>query len=446
MRAVEGHAHTDILAAADRLEAILGEPWPLVPDALDAERRRVLTLTTTALRPLAEGAAGPIVAVLAGSTGVGKSTLLNGFAGHRVSDASALRPTTGRPVAWCHPRHADGFRARTFGGVTPEVVVDERAELRNLVVVDAPDFDTVAEGHRAMADALLVAADVVVFVSSPARFGDLAAWNRVVDGLRRDVPMLHVLNRSDAATVAAVRSTVPDRARSRGLILDPDEFIPVAEQPLDPDTLGPPRSSVHHILSLLVEIADEDADHARAFALEGARRRVSSGASALRSALLDAAPRVDAALAGIEAVVEAPFEPALPTAAIRRHRRSSLAQRLRGATQPIPESLVAVVEDRLRVEVDAADLSMRGAWTEHLPLPPSVAAVDPEQVTRSAWASWVREVEDGPGVAEVADRPWRATMRVARETLAAPYRDAAARSIPDLDALHEAVGLLGGVA
>lgn len=45
----------------------------------------------------------PLLAVIGGSTGAGKSTLVNSLVGRRVSEAGVLRPTTRTPVLVCHP-------------------------------------------------------------------------------------------------------------------------------------------------------------------------------------------------------------------------------------------------------------------------------------------------------------------------------------------------------
>lgn len=45
----------------------------------------------------------PLLAVIGGSTGAGKSTLVNSLVGRRVTEAGVLRPTTRTPVLVCHP-------------------------------------------------------------------------------------------------------------------------------------------------------------------------------------------------------------------------------------------------------------------------------------------------------------------------------------------------------
>ena len=45
----------------------------------------------------------PVLMVVGGSTGAGKSTILNSLIGTEVSPAGVLRPTTRAPVLACHP-------------------------------------------------------------------------------------------------------------------------------------------------------------------------------------------------------------------------------------------------------------------------------------------------------------------------------------------------------
>ena len=54
----------------------------------------------------------PLLAVVGGSTGAGKSTLVNGIVGHPVTRAGAIRPTTRQPILLHHPSEADWFEGQ----------------------------------------------------------------------------------------------------------------------------------------------------------------------------------------------------------------------------------------------------------------------------------------------------------------------------------------------
>src|SRR6476620_5622166 len=51
----------------------------------------------------------PLLAVVGGSTGAGKSTLVNSLVGSRVTEPGVLRPTTRSPVLVHHPDDAHWF-------------------------------------------------------------------------------------------------------------------------------------------------------------------------------------------------------------------------------------------------------------------------------------------------------------------------------------------------
>src|SRR3712207_3880007 len=51
----------------------------------------------------------PLLMVVGGSTGAGKSTLVNSLVGASVSASGVLRPTTRAPVLVCHPNDVRWF-------------------------------------------------------------------------------------------------------------------------------------------------------------------------------------------------------------------------------------------------------------------------------------------------------------------------------------------------
>ncbi|MGZ8785106.1 MAG: dynamin family protein, partial [Acidimicrobiia bacterium] len=120
----------------------------------------------------------PLLAVVIGSTGSGKSTLVNSLAQQRISDPGAIRPTTRVPVIWTHPDHADRYEEGFLTGYGTAVTATHRLRivtsnhdlLDGVTVLDAPDFDSVVEGHREMVDDLLAVADLTVFVTSAQRY------------------------------------------------------------------------------------------------------------------------------------------------------------------------------------------------------------------------------------------------------------------------------------
>src|SRR3954467_2976222 len=97
-----------------------------VPGAEDARRVRddLVAQVDDYLLPRLAQMEAPVLIVVGGSTGAGKSTLVNSLVGSAVSAAGVLRPTTMAPVLVCHPSDVGWFEddrvlpgmARTIGG------------------------------------------------------------------------------------------------------------------------------------------------------------------------------------------------------------------------------------------------------------------------------------------------------------------------------------------
>src|SRR5699024_6072929 len=133
-----------------------------------------------------------MLVVVGGSTGAGKSTLVNSLAGESVTEAGVLRPTTRSPVLIHHPDDHEWFEA---GKILPEVtraelapmsthavrVVSSRSVPPGLALLDAPDVDSIDETNREIASQLLGAADLWLFVTSAARYADQVPWEYLRD-------------------------------------------------------------------------------------------------------------------------------------------------------------------------------------------------------------------------------------------------------------------------
>jgi energy-coupling factor transporter ATP-binding protein EcfA2 len=155
----------------------------------------------------------PLLVVLSGSTGAGKSTLVNTLVGARVSATGVLRPTTSSPILVCHPDDADWWLDERyvlpgFGrvpGPAPDAVVGDQLVImksevlpKGLALLDSPDVDSVFEDHHEFAAQFLAAADIWVCVTTAARYADAQVWR-----------LLHRA-RDHGATLGIVLSRVPD--------------------------------------------------------------------------------------------------------------------------------------------------------------------------------------------------------------------------------------------
>src|SRR3990170_1558722 len=96
----------------------------------------------------------PLLTVVGGSTGAGKSTLVNSLVGRRVSAPGVIRPTTRAPVLVHHSADAAWFTddrilpglARSSGDTNDlrslKLVSDDSIP-PGLAILDAPDIDSV---------------------------------------------------------------------------------------------------------------------------------------------------------------------------------------------------------------------------------------------------------------------------------------------------------------
>ena len=148
----------------------------------------------------------PLLVVVGGSTGAGKSTLVNSLIRTPVSPAGVLRPTTRAPVLVCHPADMSWFSKanllpsmiRTSGPSTDArslQVVSAQALTPGLAFLDAPDIDSVVDANRLLAGQLLAAADLWLFVTTAARYADAVPWGMLRVARNRGTAVALVLDR-----------------------------------------------------------------------------------------------------------------------------------------------------------------------------------------------------------------------------------------------------------
>src|SRR4051812_18261087 len=183
----------------------------------------------------------PLLMVVGGSTGAGKSTLVNSLVGARVSPAGVLRPTTRAPVLVCHPGDVRWFEddrilpglSRTSGGRAEAgglELVPTDALPAGLALLDAPDIDSVVAANRALAGQLLAAADSWLFVTTAARYADTVPWDMLHAARDRGTTVSLVLNRvpEDAAgeVPGHLREMLADRGLGETPLLVVEETVP----------------------------------------------------------------------------------------------------------------------------------------------------------------------------------------------------------------------------
>ncbi|CAN5696343.1 dynamin family protein [soil metagenome] len=184
----------------------------------------------------------PILAVVGGSTGAGKSTLVNSLIGIEVSPAGVLRPTTRAPVLICNPDDVDWFAddrvlpelARTSGATPGDAsslrLLSHATVPAGLALLDAPDIDSVVSANRKLAAQLLAAADLWMFVTTAARYADAVPWELLHKARARSTALALVLNRVPPEALDEVRAHFSDMLAAGGLERAPVFAIP--ETPL----------------------------------------------------------------------------------------------------------------------------------------------------------------------------------------------------------------------
>lgn len=209
----------------DVLEAVRGVRDAVadtsMPVDVAPEARAIVNQLDDYVLPRLANLDAPLLAVIGGSTGSGKSTLVNGLLRERVSNPGVIRPTTRQPVLVANPGDAEWFNSpqvlpgltRSHGAgneqsTTLRVVGTQRVP-EGLALLDAPDFDSIDDQNRALASQLLAAADLWIFVTTPARYADQLVWNFLNDAASRGIEVVVVLNRLDEKAA----QTVPDDLR-----------------------------------------------------------------------------------------------------------------------------------------------------------------------------------------------------------------------------------------
>ncbi|NHA67515.1 dynamin family protein [Phycicoccus flavus] len=240
-------ADRDVEALVSAVEALRAQVeaagLPLdVPgrDAAETTRRRLLGQLDDYVLPRLRSLDAPLLAVVGGSTGAGKSTLVNSVVGEPVSRSGVLRPTTTSPVLVHHPDDGHWFEgdrvlpglARLSGHDTGEdqpgtVRLTASAALPSgLALLDAPDIDSVVSANRELANQLLAAADLWIFVTTAARYADAVPWDLLRTASERGTAVAIVLDRVPPEAVDEIRPHLASMLREQGLSTSPIFSVP----------------------------------------------------------------------------------------------------------------------------------------------------------------------------------------------------------------------------
>jgi hypothetical protein len=212
----------------------------------------------------------PLLAVVGGSTGAGKSTLVNSLVGREVSAPGVIRPTTRAPVLVHHSSDAAWFTddrilpglARSTGASKDsralQLIVDDSIP-PGLAILDAPDIDSVVLQNRQLAAQLLAAADLWLFVTSAARYADAVPWGYLRAAADRSAAVAVVLDRVPPRAMTEVPPHLGQLMSERGLGDSP--LFAVPETTVDAEGLLP-ASAVQPIRGWLAALAADQASRA----------------------------------------------------------------------------------------------------------------------------------------------------------------------------------------
>ena len=239
-------------------EAVVALNLPFeVPSAADNRRQLadLLAQLDDYLLPRLRRMDAPLLAVVGGSTGAGKSTLVNSLVRREVTRSGVLRPTTRSPVLIHHPYDSGAFLTQRilpgFARVTSEApeplqpievdaprvtalrLVPDEGLAPGLAIIDAPDIDSLVETNRDLAIQLLSAADLWLFVTTAARYSDAVPWDMLRTAVDRGVSVAVVLDRVPNEAMSEVRHHLATLLRDRGLSTAPLFTIPETARDLD---------------------------------------------------------------------------------------------------------------------------------------------------------------------------------------------------------------------
>ncbi|MCH5676464.1 dynamin family protein [Streptomyces gilvus] len=420
----------DALSALRDRVAAARFPLPLAgaPRAR-ANRDELLAQLDDYLVPRLREPDAPLLAVVGGSTGAGKSTLVNSLVGRRVSEAGVLRPTTRTPVLVCHPEdhhwfsgmrvlpdltrvwvpHQETAEDLLLPGEDPTRVLRvETADTvpRGLALLDAPDIDSLVADNRVLAAELICAADIWVMVTTAARYADAVPWHLLRTAKEYDATLVTVLDRVPHQVVSEVSRQYGALLTKAGLGDVPRFTVPELPESAWGGGLLP-ATAVAPLRTWLVHVTQDPA--ARQHALARTAYGVLNSLKARMPELAGAAAAQYAAAMRLTSAVEAAYDSehtrvrgrlqsgaVLAGDALKRWRAFPLDCSAGELLDALVESLAAL----LLCAVTAADERVDDAWRrEPAARAPELADPDPslesaEHRIGMAVRRWRRELEE----------------------------------------------------
>ena len=325
---------TELIERCDRLAGLADRrlAFPTANPAAAARARQLRDHLDGFVRPRVADIDAPLLVLLLGPTGAGKSSLLNTIAGAEVSKAGVLRPTTRDAVVYASEGDSDRILSSgRFAGITKDrlKLAAAPASSDGVAVIDAPDIDSVELDNRELADVLVETCDLCVFVTTATRYADLVPWEVLHRVRERGLPLVVVLNRvpADEEDRAEVVTDAERLLGDTGLRdeREPVELIAIDEGDTDPRVSGLAREKARPLLERMARLAAET-DERRAVATQ-----------ALAGALRGLAPLAHAIADDLE-------HEAIDAEALRRIAASTYAEELASLSRSLQGGLILRAE------------------------------------------------------------------------------------------------------
>jgi hypothetical protein len=333
---------------------------------LRTERDRVVRLLRGVLARSATPHA-PLLVVVAGGTGAGKSTTVNSLAGRGVTATGVVRPTTRVATLVCHPQDRDWFAdERVLPGL---VRVEEPAAgtLRGdqlalstspalpagIALVDTPDVDSVERHNRVVAERALDAADVWLWLATARTYADEVGMTYLRRARDRQALTAIAITQLRGPEDAEVLADVARVHLAEGV--EPDRTVAIAHAEVVDDRL--PAEVVADLNAWLTELSPAGRrERVRGDALRGLRAAVPAELTPIAHAVeheLEVADRLLARVAGRFACIGEQLDEeleaglSLRSEVLERWRQLVGGNELLLKVQSSAEQLGGVVRDRL---------------------------------------------------------------------------------------------------
>ena len=205
----------------------------------------------------------PLLVVIGGVTGAGKSTFVNTVVGRDLLATGPVRPTTFAPALVCHPDDGDWFAGTDVLGGLARLEAQHHTGIGGrgdtgtlrllrtaavppgLAILDAPDIDSVSQANRELADQLLDAADLWLWFTTAGKYADEDSMAYLRRARQRRTALAVVLTQVHPSDMDEVAADFRAKLAAEQLVGARLFTIPTARVEkgrLTPDVVAPLRS------------------------------------------------------------------------------------------------------------------------------------------------------------------------------------------------------------